>query len=47
MYAYYINNGHTLESLLSLNSYEHMFYAEAMLWYVEKNNVRCPLSSGK
>lgn len=30
MYAYYLQKGHTLDSLLSLSYLEKRFYAEAM-----------------
>lgn len=35
MYAYYIDRGHTLDSLLSLSSLEKLFYKEAMNYAIE------------
>lgn len=35
MYAYYINRGHTLDSLLSLSYLEKLFYKEAMEYEIE------------
>ena len=35
MYAYYIDKGHTLDSLLSLSYLEKLFYKEAMDYAIE------------
>lgn len=40
MYAYYINKGHTLESLLSLSFIEKVFYIESMNYSIEQEQER-------
>lgn len=35
MYAFYVTKGHTLDSLLNLNSLEKMFYAASMEYAIE------------
>jgi len=35
MYAYYLDKGHTLESLINLSILEKLFYAEAMCYNVD------------
>jgi len=40
MYAYYINRGHTLDSLLSLSYLEKIFYLEAMEYEIEVENEK-------
>lgn len=35
MYAYYLDRGHTLKSLLSLSYLEKLFYIEAMEYAIE------------
>jgi len=35
MYAYYVNKGHTIDSLLSLSYIEKLFYKEAMEYEIE------------
>ena len=35
MYAYYLQKGHSINSLLSLSNLEKTFYAEAMEYAIE------------
>lgn len=47
MYAYYINQGHTLNSLLSLSNLEKLFYKEAMEYAIEMENEKYKAMLGK
>lgn len=47
MYAYYLDKGHTLDSLLSLNYTEQLFYAESMMYNIEQENEKNKAMFGK
>lgn len=47
MYAYYIDRGHTLDSLLSLSYLEKLFYKEAMEYAIEMENEKFKAMFGK
>lgn len=47
MYAYYINKGHTLNSLLSLTDLEKLFYKESMDYALEMENEKYKAMFGK
>ncbi|WIF95120.1 hypothetical protein [Caminicella sporogenes] len=47
MYAYYLQKGHTLDSLLSLSYIEKIFYMEAMNYSIEQENERIKNLFGK
>lgn len=35
MIAYYLQKGHSIDSLLSLSALEREFYRQSMIWYME------------
>jgi len=47
MYAYYLNRGHTLDSLLSLSYLEKKFYLEAMEYEIEMEEKKFRARFGK
>ncbi|WP_159436152.1 hypothetical protein [Anaerosalibacter sp. Marseille-P3206] len=47
MYAYYLDKGHTLDSLLSLSNLEKIFYIEAMNYAIEMENEKYKALFGK
>lgn len=47
MYAYYIDRGHTLDSLLSLSNLDKIFYKEAMDYAIEMESEKYKALFGK
>lgn len=47
MYAYYLQKGHSLESLLSLSNLEKNFYNEAMIYAQEQEYEKYKSMFGK
>ncbi|OLS02239.1 hypothetical protein [Tissierella creatinophila] len=47
MYAYYLNKGHALDSLLSLSYVEKIFYVESMMYNIEQENEKTKAMFGK
>lgn len=47
MYAYYIDRGHTLDSLLSLSYLEKLLYKEAMEYAIEMEHEKYKALFGK
>lgn len=47
MYAYYLQKGHTLDSLLSLSYLEKLFYAEAMKYALKEEEEKYKSMFGK
>lgn len=47
MYAYYLDRGHTLDSLLSLSYLEKLFYKETMDYAIEMELEKYKVIFGK
>lgn len=40
MYAYYINRGHSLDYLLNMSKAEKIFFSEAMLFEIKREEAK-------
>ncbi len=47
MYAYYLQKGHILDSLLSISYLEKVFYKEAMEYAIEMENEKYKAMFGR